>query len=497
MLHFWRKSRTKRSFWRLGASILEEVSYEALVLETWPFTFGGSLVCFGDLALHFWRKSRTKRSYWRLGPSLLEEVSYETLVLEIWPFTLGGGLVRSARFGDLALYIWRNSCEALVLETWPFTFGGSLVRSSRFGDLVLHSWRKSRTKRSFWRLGPSLLEEVPYEALVLETWPFTFGGSLVRSARFGDLATWCSYEALVLETWCFTFGGSLVRSARFGLHFWRKSRTKRLFWRLGCSLLEEVSYGTLVLETWRFTFGGSLVRSARLTWRFTFGGSLVPNARFAYLALHFWRKSRTKRSFWRLGALLLEEVSYEALVLETWCFTFGGSLVRNARFGDLAGDLALHFWRKSRTKRSFWRLGASLLEEVSYETLVLETWCFTFGGRLVRNARFGLVALHFWRKSRTKRSLWRLGASLLEEVSYKTLVLETWCFTFGGSLVRSARFGDLVLHFWRKSRTKRSFWSLGASLLEEVLYEAFVLETWRFTFGGSLIRNACCGDFDA
>ena len=32
--------------------------------------------------------------------------------------------------------------------------------------------------------------------------------------------------------------------------------------------------------------------------------------------------------------------------------------------------------------------------------------------------RFGLVALHFWRKSRTKRSFWRLGASLLEEVSY-------------------------------------------------------------------------------
>ena len=49
--------------------------------------------------------------------------------------------------------------------------------------------------------------------------------------------------------------------------------------------------------------------------------------------------------------------------------TFGGSLVRNARFGDLTCD----FWRKSRTKRSFWRLDAGLLEEVSYETLVLET----------------------------------------------------------------------------------------------------------------------------
>ena len=118
--------------------------------------------------------------------------------------------------------------------------------------------------------------------------------------------------------------------------------------------------------------------------------------RFGLVTLHFWRKSRTKRWFWRLGASLLEEVSYETLVLDTWlCFwrksrlgaSLGGSLVRNAGFGDLS----LHF-------RSFWRLGASLLEEVSYETLVLETWRFT------------------WRKSRTKRWFWRLVASLLEEV---------------------------------------------------------------------------------
>ena len=76
--------------------------------------------------------------------------------------------------------------------------------------------------------------------------------------------------------------------------------------------------------------------------------------------------------------------------------------------------VALHFWRKSS------RLGAALLEEVSYETLVLETWRITFGGGHVRNA-----------------------ASL-----------ETWRFTFG-SLVRNARFGDLALHSWRESRTKR------------------------------------------
>ena len=48
--------------------------------------------------------------------------------------------------------------------------------------------------------------------------------------------------------------------------------------------------------------------------------------------------------------------------------TFGGNFVRNVRFGDLTRD----FWRKSRTKRLFWRLNVGLLEEISYEPLVLE-----------------------------------------------------------------------------------------------------------------------------
>ena len=63
-------------------------------------------------------------------------------------------------------------------------------------------------------------------------------------------------------------------------------------------------------------------------------------------------------AFWRLAASLLEEVSYEALVLETCRFNFGGSIARSARFGDGA----LHFWRKSCTRPSFWRLGTALVE---------------------------------------------------------------------------------------------------------------------------------------
>ena len=67
---------------------------------------------------------------------------------------------------------------------------------------------------------------------------------------------------------------------------------------------------------------------------------------------------------------------------------------------------------------AFWIGRAPVLAEVSYEALVLETWRFTF-----------------------------------EEVPYETLGLETWRFTFRGSLVRNAGFGGLALHFWRKSRT--------------------------------------------
>ena len=165
-----------------------------------------------------------------------------------------------------ASFLEEVSYETLVLESWRLTFGGSLVRNAGFGDfMALHFWRKSRTKRSFWRLGASLLEEVSYETLVLETWRL--------------LLEEVSYETLVLETWRFTFGGSLVRSARFG------------------SLLEEVSYETLGLETWRFTFLEEVSHETLVleTWRFTFGGSLVRNARFGDLALQFWRKSRTKR----------------------------------------------------------------------------------------------------------------------------------------------------------------------------------------------------------
>ena len=122
------------------------------------------------------------------------------------------------------------------------------------------------------------------------------------------------------------------------------------------------------------------------------------------------------------GAVLLKhvsifvEVSYKTLVLELRIFSFRGSLPQNARFGS-----------------------PSVFEEVSHKTLVLELRSFSFRGSLAQNARFGAPELQFSRKSRTKRSFWKSGSSVFEEVSHKTLVLEVRIFSFRGSLAEFAR----------------------------------------------------------
>ena len=56
--------------------------------------------------------------------------------------------------------------------------------------------------------------------------------------------------------------------------------------------------------------------------------------------------------------------------------------------------------------------------------------------------------VRFCEKSHVKRSFWKLGLSLLVKVSWKMLVWEAWIVTFGESLVENARFGSLDSHFW-------------------------------------------------
>ena len=77
----------------------------------------------------------------------------------------------------------------------------------------------------------------------------------------------------------------------------------------------------------------------------------------------------------------------------------------------------VRFCERSRVKRSFWKLGLSLLVKVSCKR------------------SFWKLGFSLLMKVSCKRSFWKLGLSLLMKVSWKTLVLEAWIVTFGESLV--------------------------------------------------------------
>ena len=95
---------------------------------------------------------------------------------------------------------------------------------------------------------------------------------------------------------------------------------------------------------------------------------------------------------------------------------------------------------------------APIFVEVSQKTFLLEVRIFSFRGSLAENARFVSPVLQFWRKSRTKRSFWSSGFHS----------------PFCGSLAQNARFGASDSQFSGKSRRNRSFWSSGSSVFEEV-----------------------------
>ena len=130
----------------------------------------------------------------------------------------------------------------------------------------------------------------------------------------------------------------------------------------------------------------------------------------------------------------------------------------------------LHFTRRAQGIRTmdamFWGRRAWFLRRVAFLELELEdqfawpvqdfVWprvmirgrrstsetCFHFRGSLAENARFGSPDLQFSRKSRRKRSFWKSGSSVFEEVSHKTLLLKVRIFSFQGSLAEFARLQD-------------------------------------------------------
>ena len=248
---------------------------------------------------------------------------------------------------------------------------------------------------------------------ILWTLPKRWQACVIRRIAFyvtgaGNPHHWCYVlrskgsipeKGYIFETW--TWGAVCVASAAFRMTSGHDFVAGAVLLK-HASIFVEVSHKTLILERQSFSFRGSLAQ----------------NARFGAPDLQFSRKSRTKRSFWKSGSSVFEEVSHKALVLEVWIFIFRGSLAQNARFG--APDLQVS-------------------KEISHKTLVLEVQSFSFRGSLAQNACFGSPDLQFSRKSRTKRSFWKSGSSIFEEVSHKTLVLELRIFNFRGSLAEFAR----------------------------------------------------------
>ena len=232
-----------------------------------------------------------------------------------------------------------------------------------------------------------------------------------------------------------------------GLRFtWRAQGIRTMdamFWGRRARFLRRVAFLELELEdqfAWpvqHFVWPQVMISWQAQYFRnmFQFSWKSRRNARFGSPDLQFSRKSRRKRLFWKSRSSVFEEVSQNLLALEVRIFSFRGSLAQNARFG--APDL--QFSWESRIRRSFWKPGSSVFEEASQNLLALEVRIFSFRGSLAENVRFGSPELQFSRKSRTKRSFWSSGSSVFEEVSHKTLLLEARVFSFRGSLAEFAR----------------------------------------------------------
>ena len=115
---------------------------------------------------------------------------------------------------------------------------------------------------------------------------------------------------------------------------------------------------------------------------------------------------------------------------------------------------------------------------------VFGTW--TWGSICVAGVAFRMTSGHDF----VAGAILLKHVSIFVEVSQKTLVLEVRLFNFRGSLAQSARFGAPDFQFLGKSRRKRSFWKSGSSVFEEVSHKALVLEGQIFNFRGSLAQNA-------
>ena len=202
------------------------------------------------------------------------------------------------------------------------------------------------------------------------------------------------------------------------------------------------------VEGLQFSCHGSLT----LQWSFRVAvtGLRMPRLNFFVAAHYFWSiRLKIVKTYWNsevkcpVNMWFLKEVSQKCFVFDLQSFIFEGSLAEKLRFWASK----LHFWRKSRRNVSVLIFKALFLKEVSQKSFVFELQSFNFKGSLAEMLRFWSSKLHFWRKSRTKASFLSSKASILKEISQKSLVFELQSFNFKGSLPEKLRFWSSKLQF--------------------------------------------------
>ena len=259
--------------------------------------------------------------------------------------------------------------------------------------------------------------------------------------------------------------------------FWRKT----LFWLIPQTVCPHYGVLTVVVKDWccsrcpsaapRFDCAGS--HRVRLWWQCAVDRRSRDFGSFYRVSVHFLKQNvvlrdRCRRSGGFGGSK--REFTWQVQGIGHFVKIVAGAVFcgRCQNVGRRVSFEGLRFTWQAQGIRTmdamFWGRRARFLRRVAFSELELQgQFAWPVQHFVWPRVMISWQAQYFWnifpfsRKSRTKRSFWKSGASVFEEVSHKTLVLEVRSFSFRGSLAQNARFGAPDLQFSRKSRRICSF----------------------------------------
>ena len=324
---------------------------------------------------------------------------------------------------SLLVNVW---WKMLVLEASILTFGERLVENAGFGSLGSHFWWTSRGKRSFWKLGFSLLVKVSWKMVILEAWVLAFGERLVEKARFGSLDS-------PLENAC--FGSRSVkqecqeRMSSKSVKQERRQRVSRKSVQQKCQrsasrrakqeCLARVSRRSAQQSVQEECLArvSCQERPSRVNKRLAsdiYGKGVVRGSvECANLITNSQQQKRQARVTFQERPARVPSESVEQKCQARVSSKAGKQVCQERVWRkSVKKERQARVSRKPRGKCSFWKLWLSLLVNVPWKMLVLEAWIVTFGEGLLKNARFGSLDCHFWWKSPGNCSFWKLGVTL-------------------------------------------------------------------------------------